>query len=77
MDLNSKEEIACINGRRKRIKSFVPYAQDIVASCVSSICAMPTTDDLPIQREIRITFIQSFVQLQAFVELVGLFDVDP
>ena len=69
MDLNSKEEIACINGRRKRIKAFVPYAQDIVSSCVSSIQAMETNGDMLIQRETRITFIQSFIQLQAFVEL--------
>ena len=70
MDLNSKEDIACINGRRKRIKSFVPYAQDIVSSCVSSIQAIEVNTNPQIQREIRITFIQSFIQLQAFVELI-------
>ena len=40
MDLNGKEEMTCINGRRKRIKSFVPYAQEMVSMCASSIGAM-------------------------------------
>ena len=70
VDLNGKEEMTCINGRRKRIKSFVPYAQEMVSVCASSIGAMPVCDECEIQREIRITFIQSFIQLESFVGMV-------
>ena len=47
MDLNGKEEMTCINGRRKRIKSFVPYAQEMVSMCASSIGAMSVWHDAP------------------------------
>ena len=70
MDLNGKEEMTCINGRRKRIKSFDPYAQEMVSMCASSIGAMSVCEECEIQHEIRITFIQSFIQLESFVEMV-------
>ena len=48
MDLNGKEEMTCINGRRKRIKSFVPYAQEMVSICASSIGAMSVCEECEI-----------------------------
>ena len=76
VDLNGKEEMVCINGRRKRIKSFVPYTEEMVSLCASSIgamslCAssigaMSVCEECEIQREIRVTFIQSFIQLESF-----------
>ena len=30
----SKEEYSCVNGRRKRVKSFIPFVQMLVKNCV-------------------------------------------
>lgn len=70
-DLNgNKEEGNFVNGRRKRIKSFLPYAVNIISITKDAIQRLPSPSHLEessLLHEIQVTFIQSFVQLQNVV----------
>ena len=70
-DLNgNKEEGNYVNGRRKRIKSFLPYVVNIITIARDAIQRLPAPSNPSeslLYQEIQVTFIQSFIQLQNVV----------
>ena len=73
-DLNgNKEEGNYVNGRRKRIKAFLPYAVNIISMTRDAIQRLPAPsnqNESILHQEIKVTFIQSFIQLQNVVGIV-------